>query len=461
MSHTSVDPAALAEFIETTGPLAASLDEMHLRLGGERGALTGGAVVPPPGLGSQAVGPLGGGWRHVSDAAERVLGLVAAADGWPTGSGPPGAGVGFSDPDDDLSERVAALARERDRLDDLRREGGRLDRHVAGQGMGLVEDELARLAPRLDVEGWRQVSRLLAGFDPDTWDPERGLAHNDGHVRAIYTFYGELYLRDPDLLWTGMAALAGRVLYAGWQDLTVVQAPLGAGSALDYAVDAVSPIELPGPVVGGLDHADWLVGGPVGAFRRGLSQDLSYYEIEFLTMAGEVFDDMAWMHVAYLYGGPAVLPALLVEDGQGPDLTEAWADLDDGEPTIDHLLDLTEREQSTVLDDNWQEIVGRRGYLSGLPFTKLLTLTAANPVPGGRSAREVMDRPFPYSPPGFPDGNVAYLDDRWKWIEEDMGPAFLQLAEKDPELLEALLRAPIDDTVDPHRKVPLPYVGDD
>ncbi len=157
------------------------------------------------------------------------------------------------------------------------------------------------------VESWQHQALCSAGVDPAAWDPARGLAANDAPVQAAWELYARLYADNPDqFLWAGMAKLAGATFYAGFQDLHVLRRAIEDGTMtagqVEEALEKLYP-GLPDPVVHRLVD---LGADDLGA----LAGQLRYVETTFLRMQRNIFDDLAWQHVAYQEGRMEALSAL-------------------------------------------------------------------------------------------------------------------------------------------------------
>jgi hypothetical protein len=227
--------------------------------------------------------------------------------------------------------------------------------------------------------------------------------------------------------------------------------------------------------------ADLGTGGPVSVLESLSSRDLGWLEVKMLSMGKEIFDDMAWMHIAYHYGGIEALESSLLSS-EDRDTLDAWLLIDSGVPNNvrEGTQRLIVREQRDTIQDDWSDIRHRHGPV-GLAVTTFLTWTAENPVPEGRPYRDVVTRPTGIPKPVFklPDlaiphrpfvpisfesletvrGNVANYPDRKEWIDAEIEPVFQQLATEHPEQLEAILRSPFAERVKDQRLLPLPYPG--
>lgn len=312
-------------------------------------------------------------------------------------------------------------------------------------------------------ESWRWETYRQAGIDPAAWDPRMGLAPLDGIAVNAWEFYGDLYARNPDqFVWAGMANLAGGTFYSAFQDIHVLRRGLEDGAvAVDEIGDIVERMYpgLPGKFY---DELADLAARDIDAF----AQEVRYVEVTFLDMQKQIFDDLAWQHVAYEQGGMAGMEQLR-DNGDLQDIhINAWRDIDSGD--YDRVLqgnrDLLFHEQSTIIGDDYDEIRDHSPVTWAM--TMGMSIIASSPVPGGRPFRDVVpyeigvsvntpdriplvpekipftDRRIPWiggtsinTPDSIgvsvdlPLNNVSIFDNRWRWIETDMLPAWIDRIE--------------------------------
>ncbi len=327
-------------------------------------------------------------------------------------------------------------------------------------------------------EQWQELAYLRAGIDGDSWDPSEGLLANDDNVQAVYAYYGELWSDHNELQWAGMANLVGPMFYAGWQDIYAVRHVTDPGDRIDYLGRLIGTPDLPGWADEALGHMPL---GPLDVPEHLAGEELGWYEDRFLVMQKEIFDDLAWQHEAYLWGGIGAIRSVAASqpDAIDPQTLSAWEDIDTGDP---ELIDrgneqLLYREQSQVIQDDYDAMRGHHGPV-GEAFTYMTTTMADNPIPGGQPYREFdpivleLDATptvpiIGWDPPGpeahittpFPAGNIADFNDRWAWISEDMLPNYETLVH-DPSAMQQIVDTPVTDRADDARQLPdLPYPG--
>ena len=480
------DPAAAAALVAQSRSAAVRLAVLGHEVRMPRGLPVGWAVAAPPAIGFDLLEELQRQLLGNASEVQLLIEAVLAADVWPglNGAFSPWFGGGVPAWTMADAEQIVALDEERARLLALIATGDARDARRAQSQLASVEAEIAALASTFDRRGWQAVADRQAGFDRSTWDPSKGLAHNDANIRAIYDYYGDLYLADNDLQWAGMASLAGRLLYAGWIDLAVARRMLTPGGRIEHGLDMMG-LPGPGPLGPLADVAS--LANPAGIADRAtlgsLDDDARWVETTMLTMAESVFDDLGWMHAAYSIGGVAVVTAVLRSDTGSNRKNEktiaAWEGIDSGQQDrIEHATEtLLHREQHDVVQGGWDELASRpprRGTQlvpglhqrkPGSPRRQFSQRWCATRRPsrsrlrqhhrwapattrtGGTATCEVFSTP----------GDVRQFDDRWAWISESMLPAYFEMVRHRPEELEAILATPIspdDPTVRGHRTMP-------
>ncbi len=312
-----------------------------------------------------------------------------------------------------------------------------------------------------------------AGIDPTEWDPKLGLDANAHIVEAVYEYYADLYLADPEAMWwAGMAAMIGPSFYGGFQDLEAF-ADLGDKAQVIAGAMSVMP---------GAAQPAWMTTD----FAAGFTEDeLRWYQQALLGMQREIFFDMAPAHEAYNHGGMLAIEKLFANDRYQFDgePVDAWRQIDEGRRTGDVELirsgnrELLYREQRFIIDNDYQAMRDRS--VTGDVVTYMMTAIGAPSVPGAKSfpevfpldvdvsqwvgtPREVTVIPWLYSQSvphvgsevtvtvttPLPDGNIAGFDDRWALIEADTLPVYVELAERHPEVVHDVLAVPVAERAD-------------
>jgi hypothetical protein len=269
---------------------------------------------------------------------------------------------------------------------------------------------------------WLDQAFSRAGITHENWRPGRGLSENSRVVQAVYGYYGKIFLQNPYLQWAGMAGMIGPAFYAGFKDLGLVP-------------DAVRRV----------------FGRRARQLARSAAGDLGYYETTFLRMQKKIFEDQACMHEAYLAGGISEVDALYRARMIDVATLEAWQQIDTGHRNNDWAnvargnRTLLFREQYDIIDRFYAQMFHFHGP-EGRAFTYLLTLIG---VPSIRGARSYPERyPFTWRTvlsvqTPLADGNLAIFTDRWKLIESDTFPCYLELLRNNIDVVENELREPV------------------
>jgi hypothetical protein len=245
--------------------------------------------------------------------------------------------------------------------------------HAAGH----VADAATRNPPVGEKAHWQRAALDRAGIDYQAWDPSKGLRTNDGIVVRVWERYGEFHKDHPELLWAGMANLVGPTFYAGWQDLHTLRT---AGDSDRAKLIARLLPGVPGAVA-------------KEAVRLLTVEELRWFEERFLIMQKKIFEDLAWQQEAYITGGIAEMRRLRTARQIDRDTLKAWEDIASGDARriARGNRSLLYREQKQVIGDDYRAM--RRHHPPvGEMFTRILTLTAESPVPGGKPYRDVDQR---------------------------------------------------------------------
>jgi hypothetical protein len=245
------------------------------------------------------------------------------------------------------------------------------------------------------VADWRRQALQSAGIDPATWNPDAGFKYNERIVERAYAYYMGLFNHNENLLWAGMAKLAGGQVYRG---LTITQTSIDAAAMTSDQVPSADVIIFYASIV----------------------------QVELLIAQRAIFEDLAWQHQAFAEGG---LPALVAASAAGVPV-DGWRDIASG----DHgrvrrgNRALLRREQEVVLAPFYASI---RDIPDLDQIPKRMYADALSPIPGGKPFREVV-----------PGGDITLYRDRWRWIETDMLPAYEQLT---PGRRRQLVNTPLAD----------------
>ena len=295
---------------------------------------------------------------------------------------------------------------------------------AVGSGFGVPPGAgfAARIAGRMTVSDFKELSFLRARIDPTKWNPREGLDANDGIVRRVYAYYRKLGLERGEFQWMKMAAVGGPLFYAGFRDI-------------DTAGDAAG------------------------------SGELRWYEGQFLTMQKAIFSDLAWQHEAFVLGGAAAIHGAVAKlpPSQRPgvmprETSKAWDDIASGEPdrVAAGNFKLIKREQGPVIQRYYDQMFNRHGA-EGAAVTAGLTRAADTPIPGSKTYVEYSHNPVLN---GVPEGNIAHYSDRIKWIRESLWPAH-QRQLQTPGAVEGLLRRDFDSQVARYRQLTPEATGRD
>jgi hypothetical protein len=378
------------------------------------------------------------------------------------------------------------------------------DLSLARIGTGLAQpprdvDALAKLLASARAAGfapadyadalsayWKSVALRDAGIDGATWDPAAGADANRKTIEAVYRYYGDLYLKHPELEWAGMANMIGPSFAGGFLDLATIRRVAGDVAGVPQPLRGLLP-----PGVTELAHMS--------------AEEFHYYETTLLTMQRDIFMDQGSMHAAYVQGGLGAIEEMTAAGIVDTPTSVAWHHIDRGKRTGDVALlrqgngALLNREQFDVIADSYD--VMRAHAPSGEAMTWLMTLVGAPSIPGARSYGEVMPLTASMTTPGprsvsvrgvlgtvspllttvpalplnvlvprqldvrvdnplqatvtvttpLPDGNVADRWQRWDLIQRDTLPAYTQLLDTDPIRARAIIAQPVGDRIQHYR----------
>ncbi|GAB2777711.1 hypothetical protein GCM10027020_33990 [Nocardioides salsibiostraticola] len=330
-------------------------------------------------------------------------------------------------------------------------------------------DPHSPLYTRFIDDYWDGVALEAAGIEAGTWDVTRGAAYNSETITAVYEYYGNLFLENPEMTWAGMANLIGPSFAGGFYDLDMVRS---WAQSVEGGIDRVP--DLPGSVDDDLRER-------LGGLASLSDEDLNYYQTTLLAMQKEIFLDQASMHEAYLLGGTAEIDRMTDAGLLDAGTRNAWRDIDEGQRTGDQeLIDrgnkqLLYREQWDIIADDYDRM--RDHSPTGDLVTWGITAVGAPSIPEAQGYADVFpevidlgDTPRNIGPlllpstslgevvTPLPDGNIANAEQRWNLIEEDTLPAYLDLVHDDPDRLRDLVASDFDERVEQSR--PSNNIGD-
>jgi hypothetical protein len=143
-------------------------------------------------------------------------------------------------------------------------------------------------------------------------------------------------------------------------------------------------------------------------------------------MAGNkaVFEDIFWQHIAFSQKGIAEIERLFYEKRLHKSAYEAWKLIANGKVWEGNLI-LLKYEQENVLQDIIYDTHPNSWWWSNLFTTEYLGIVVS-PVPDHYNE--------------FPGKDIANFEERWKWIVEDIMPAW-ESFETDANNRERLLEA--------------------
>jgi len=399
------------------------------------------------------------------DETSEDAGLGGAGGGGPVGTsapGGPGGGVPTAPTVPTLTPDEYTELSDPERQEWLKTASDQqiADLLAAMEAQGLYPGPDARLVANAH---WTRQAAQDAGIDYRSWDPSRGAEANRANIEAVYEYYAQLYLDNPDLQWAGMAAMIGPSFAAGFLDLALMR-------------DVAQGVEVGGEV---LQH---LPGGlPQGVLIEqvaGMTDDeLRFYETTFLSMQQEIFRDQASMHAAYEHGGMAEIERLYESGSIDESAYDAWADIASGDPTrvTEGNVEMLRREQQDIIADDYGAMRDRP--VTGEAMTYMMTVVGEASIPGAGTFAEYDPLSVTVETPGpervgipftgisadnplqgsvtvttpLPDGNIADTGQRWDYITADTLPAYQELLANDPGRVEEILRTDVSDRIGEYR----------
>jgi hypothetical protein len=263
---------------------------------------------------------------------------------------------------------------------------------------------------------WTNKALAAAGINPADWQPSARFRKSKSIFEKVYRYYASLYLADNRLKWAAMAKLAGGEVFRGFRDQIVLAEEFG-----EFVSSAGKRDD------GALSIGD-LIGGGYEIYAGSV-------DVVLLRMQKAIFMDLAWQHEAYREGGLKALAAAKARGEIGDDLLAAWQDIESGDSGRVNAGNaaLLQREQLDVLQGG-----GFYAQIQNIPDNDIIPETmseeALSPIPGGRPFAKVVS-----------GGDITKFNDRWKWLKEDMIPAFEKL---DRATLERLVNKSLDELAD-------------
>lgn len=265
-------------------------------------------------------------------------------------------------------------------------------------------------------QAWTNKALAAAGIKPQDWKPRAGFRRGKQIFDKVYAYYTSLYLADNRLKWAAMAKLAGGEVYRGFRDEIVPAEEFGEDlSKLGKRDDDTLSL-------------GELAGGAYQVYAGSI-------DIVLMQMQQAIFMDLAWQHQAYREGGIKALAAANARGELDKDAFEAWQDIDSGDSkrVSRGNMALLKREQFHVL-----QVGGYYKRIQDIPDNDIIPETmsenARSPILGGKPFAEVV-----------PGGDITKFEDRWKWLEKDMIPAYEKL---DPIELQRLVKKSLGELAD-------------
>lgn len=295
---------------------------------------------------------------------------------------------------------------------------------------------------------YTEVAAAKAGIDLDEWDPEKGFAPNAEIADKIYKYYGEMFASDPDkFIWAGMGSLVGPGFIAGMKVL-----PQMAEFISDPKM--LAALEAAGALPPGLL--------PPGATTVGIAfttEELHWYEVQFMKMQQDIFFDMAAKHEAFIDGGADRVEQMMAHEPPSDFKSNtllAFRYMEEGVNLEEAAKLLVIREQNLTIGKGWDDMRGNMPF--GPLMTYGMTLLGTPSIPGSSAYAEIfpveLEASLPIGvgpPPLFPGpyvsvepsvvlqtplpaGDISIYEDRMKLIEADSFPKYLELIRNNPDL---------------------------
>lgn len=195
--------------------------------------------------------------------------------------------------------------------------------------------------------GWRALTDQQSGFNRRVWNPNLGFQFNERNIRRIYSFYDTQYTRDYQqngngatlgkFQWMGLATVAGGSVLYGFEQME----------------DAATYAQSYQTWYSALQPLSWL-GAPVPDAGN-VATHIQEVEVQWMRIANDIYNDLAWQHVAYNIGGIDEIHRLGAADqipgsGAQVNVVAAWDMINTGTPQgiWDRNLALIDEEQNVV-----------------------------------------------------------------------------------------------------------------
>lgn len=261
-----------------------------------------------------------------------------------------------------------------------------------------------------------------AGISPETWDPSKGVAGNAHTIRAVYDYYGKLFLDDPRFEWAGMARYtAMQTFYPAFMQVHALKASLQDAETATRVITFLMPGAQVTPEL-------------IAAIRA----DIEFMEQKLLAMQKDIFEDIATQHEAFKSDGMDGIRRLHSEGRIDMFAVEAWEDIASGDPARISRGNaaLLRREQFTVLQGHYDDLrthQGMTGY-DGRALTLMMSVMASSPMP--KNVGHFWDTRT--------GADISRFEDRWAWAGGPMLTEWQRMLATDPVGTRDYLGKPMD-----------------
>lgn len=236
---------------------------------------------------------------------------------------------------------------------------------------------------------WQARANRRIEFVPSNPADRLAVIKRNEYVTAAYA---DMYLRDPAVYkWAGMAALTSAAVGRGMYMMRYLRQ----------------------------SH----MASVVGLFGREVA------EISYTLGVGNlaVFEDIYWQHMAYDRGGLAELRQVYRAGRLDRQVMQSWEQIDEGRRTNDQAL--IWQGNRGLLYYEQKQVLQPAVYDGSEALWKAVSGWIISPIPGHNETIEAYE----------PGANIGIFEERWRWIERSMLPAWRRLAENHPERVESRL----------------------